>query len=108
MIFFSTNLISGSVLSEENKESSLVPSYVKALISDFHLNDKNTHDVAIIPLSKFIISSQKVHDLSKDIHKAIPDDFAVHLPPIGKVVEDRNLRVASFTIIISDVFNNVS
>lgn len=97
----------GSLLSVKRNENQKVSSYVKDLVSDFNVKDKNTHDVALFCISKSKWSKLKVEDIFEDISKAV-SDFPVHSSPLNKVIEDRNLRVSSFTIIVSDVSETVS
>lgn len=89
-------------------ENQLISSYINALIKDLQLNDRSTHDVVMIQFNKFGNLNQRNRNILEDIRRAIPDSTPVHFPPVNKVIEDRNLRVASLNIIVSDLSNPVS
>lgn len=92
----------GSLLIKKSAENLPVSSYVKQLVLELGAKDSNTHDVAIFHFHSFENAKQKVRDLYDDISKEIPDNVAVHISPLDRIVEDRNLRAASLSIIISD------
>ena len=94
----------GSLSSVQNIKNQNVSLYVKNLILDLNIKDKNTHDVAVIPL----IKSQKIQDMVEDVCQALSGLVPVHLPPSDITIDGRNLRVSSFTIFISDVSIGVS
>lgn len=89
-------------------DNQLISAYIKGLIVDFELKDQSTHDVAIFQLNSFESSKQRVDDLSEDIRRNVPDSSPVHFSPLNQMIEDRNLRVAAFNIIVSDDSNPVS
>lgn len=100
---------SGSLLDVKSDDNEVISTYVKNLVSDFDLKDASTHDIVMFWLSHDENSKRKVDDLFDDIRAAIPKTMPVYEPPsTGKVIENRNLRLAAFNIIISSVSDAVS
>ena len=104
LIIFFADFSVGSLLSVQNIKNQNVSLYVKNLILDLNIKEKNIHDVAVIPL----IKSQKIQDMVEDVCQGLSGLVPVHLPPSSTISKDCNLRVSSFIIFISDVSIGVS
>lgn len=75
---------------------------------ELNSQSQNTHDVAIYRLNKYEKSKQNVQDLTENILQVIPKSSLVLIPPMDQLIEDRNLRVTSINIIVSDAIDPVS
>lgn len=91
-----------------NDGNYLISRFIKNLLREFELGNSRINDLGIFRISKFGRSSQRIDDLYEDVYDAIPWTMPVHYSPLDKIVENRNLRVSSFIIIISDVANEVN
>lgn len=88
--------------------SSAIVSYIHNLLADYETKSTSTHEVAIFNLKKVDSLSDDVDYLFEEICKSIPKSMPLHLSPMQKIVEYRNLRPTSFTVIVSDESNFVS
>lgn len=103
--FLALGVLNENVIITETKS---IASYINKLMMDFDAKSSSTNDVAVLKLNKVEGSNDYVDYLYEDICKSIPKSMPLHLPPMQAVVEYRNLRPSSFTIIVSDESNFVS
>lgn len=98
----------GNLISVEKNSSLVIASYIQELMTDYETKSKSTSDVFVFKLKKVNSLSDDVDDLFVGICKSIQNSMLLHLSPFGTLVENRNLRLATFTVIISDESNQVS
>lgn len=97
----------GSFMIEPDSENNEIVRFVKRLLEEYDEKVCDTLDVSMFRLSGFG-GSQRVDDLFEEISKIVPKTMPVNFQPLNVIIDDRNLRVSSFFIIISDVSNIVS
>lgn len=102
------SLAESNCLEDGRSENVLITGFVGNLLRNFDSTDSSIKDVGIFRVNFFLRSSRKIDDLREDIHALIPKSMAVHSSPVDRIVENRNLKVSSLIVIISDVANEVS
>ena len=107
VIFLILRGSNGNLLEVDSDRDKVVLSYINHLINDLNARDSNTHDIAIFQLEQFGESKKQANDLIDDIIAAVSGSNPVLFPPTNVLVENRNLRDSSLTIIVSDITDNV-
>lgn len=107
-VFLTLEVSRGNLISVEKNNNSAISSYIHNLLAEYETKTKSTNDVVVFKMNKVDSLSDEVDDLYEGICKSIPKSMPFHLSPLGVVVEYRNLRPTSFTIIVSSESNPVS
>lgn len=110
MLWLARNCIQQVVNVHPNAQYEELSNYVKDLVKNFDVTTHETHDILIVKFqtSKELSNRQDIEDITSSLVKVIPDSTPLILCPTTQFIENRNLRPASFTIIISDETNGVS
>jgi hypothetical protein len=91
----------------ENKVNEKFASFVENLVEDFNQKTSITHDVALLKLGDYKDSKRKVQDVYESILASLSGRQSIITPDRAKASNNRDMRKAEITVIVSDVYNSV-
>jgi calcineurin-like phosphoesterase family protein len=91
----------------ENKINEKFASFVENLVEDFNQKTSITHDVALLKMGDYKDSKRKVQDVYESILTRLSDRQSIITPNRAKTSNNRDMRKAEISVIVSDVYNSV-